>query len=310
MEEFKMNAKKWLYSGLAVTILSLPVFTLTDGAMAKEQPNKIVQNVKQEKAITEKQVVALVSKWKKSESYVQSGGNYKDGEYKSFQYENMSYRYLSSDIGTKKKLLKYLTNTLTRSQANQFIEERGLIEHKGKMAQPEADGGSLLQWDKAKAIFLEKNDKKRTYKLEVPVGELKETEAFHTEVIYLQGKGWKISERPYMPVNLDIPGNINPAFIFFKFLLVDHKQAAEQFLYGDFNTEAFKKGIKKIEIKTLEERARSKTQVEFVVSFHAELEKSYKGQLKNGQNKMYFLIENIGEMEFKIVSAGMEPHLD
>ncbi|WNS73781.1 DL-endopeptidase inhibitor IseA family protein [Bacillus sp. DTU_2020_1000418_1_SI_GHA_SEK_038] len=305
-----MRAKKWLYSGLAVTILSLPVFTLTDGVMAKEPPNKIVQNVKQEKKISEKQVVSLVSKWKKSETYVQSGGNYKEGEYKSFQYENMPYRYLSSDIGTKKKLLKYLTATLTRSQANLFIEERGIIEYKGKMAQPEADGGSLLHWDKAKAVFLEKDDKKRIYKLEVPVGETKETEVFHAEVIYLQGKGWKISERPYMPVNLDIPGNINPAFIFFKFLLVDHTQSAEQFLYGDFDTAAFKKGIKKIEMKKLEELARTKTQVEFVVSFHAELEKGYKGQLKNGENKMYFLIENTGEMEFKIVGAGMEQHLE
>lgn len=306
-----MRAKKWLYTGLAATLLSIPVFTLTDHAEAKDQSkNTITVNANQEKSMTEKQVVALISKWKKSESYIQSGGKYKEGEYKSFQYENLPYRYLSSDIGTKKKLMKYLTGTLTRSQANQFIEERGIIEHKGKMAQPEADGGSLLQWDKAKAVYLKTENKSRLYKLTVPVGESKELETFHAEVLYLQGKGWKISERPYMPVNLDVPGNINPAFIFFKFLLVDGKQAADQFLYGDFDIEQFKRGIKKLEFKSLNEMARTKSQVEFAVTFHAELDKAYNGSLKNGTNKMYFLIENTGEMEFKIVSAAMEPHLN
>ncbi|MBY0121375.1 IseA DL-endopeptidase inhibitor family protein [Bacillus sp. S/N-304-OC-R1] len=305
-----MKVKKWLYTGIAATLLSIPVFTLTDHAEAKDQSNNsIVVKPSQENSITEKQVVALVSKWKKNETYIQMGGKYKEGEYKSFQYENMPYRYLSSDIGTKKKLMKYLTGTLTRSQANQFIEERGIIEYKGKMAQPEADGGSLLQWDKAKAVYLKTENKSRMYKLVVPVGESKETQTFHTEVLYLQGKGWKISERPYMPVNLDIPGNINPAFIFFKYLLVDQKQAADQFLYGDFDIEQFKRGIKKVEFKSLDERARTKSQVEFSVTFTTELDKGYKGSLKNGTNKMYFLIENTGEMEFKIVSASMEPNL-
>ncbi|KAB2338096.1 hypothetical protein F7731_00530 [Cytobacillus depressus] len=305
-----MNTKKWLLTGVAVTMLSLPVFALGEAVSAKELPKQIGQSVNQEKTISEKQVAALVIKWKKSESYVQRGGDYKEGEYQSFQYKNKPYRYLASDLDTKKELMEYLTLTLTQSQAKLFIKERQIIEYKGKMAQPEADGGSILQWDKAKAAFVKKEGWNRTYKLEVPVGETKDKDIFLVDVLYLQGKGWKISERPYQDVNLDIPGNVNPAFIFLKYLLVDYKQAENQFLNRDFDVIAFRKGIKKLEIRSVKERARTKTKVEFEGTFYVELEKGYKGQLKKGNNKMYFLIENTGDMEFKIVSAEMEPQLE
>ncbi|MBU8878032.1 IseA DL-endopeptidase inhibitor family protein [Bacillus sp. FJAT-29790] len=304
-----MKAKKWVIAGLAVTTLNVPLLFQNEYAQATEQPGKIVLNEKEHNKINEAQVVSLASKWKQSESYVQRGGNYKKGEYETFNYEGKTYRYLSGDIGTKKKLMKYLTGTLTKSQARQFIANREIIEYKGKMAQPEADGGSLLQWNLAKASFIKEEGKNSIYKLDVPVGETTETEAFKIEVRYVPGIGWRITEVPYRDINLDIPFNINPVFIFFNYLLIDHETSKEQFIFSDFDTEAFKRGIKKLEVRTMEEHARTKTQVEYISTFYVELENGYKGELKKGNNQMYFLIENTGEMEFKIVSAGAHPHI-
>ena len=48
--------------------------------------------------------------------------------------------------------------------------------------------------------------------------------------------------------------------------------------------------------------------VEYAVTFHADLAGNYKGSLKKGENRLYFLIENTGDMEFKIVSVKNTSH--
>ncbi|PLS16079.1 hypothetical protein CVD28_18715 [Bacillus sp. M6-12] len=254
------------------------------------------------------QAVYLAAEWAKATSYIQAGGANKPGEYKTFLYNGKTYRYLSGDIDTKKEMMGYLMNTMTNLAAEQFLKKSGIIEYKGKLAQPEADGGSLLQWNLAapKLVKTEKNTK--VYRMTVPVGETGEKAVFITEFQYVSSSGWRISKEPYR--DLDIPGNINPAFIFFKYLLVDSKVSQDQFLDpASFNVEQFKTGIKKLEIRALNERARNRLQVEYTAAFYVELESGYKGSLKNGINQMYFTVQPAGEMQFKIAAAGDKPYL-
>lgn len=267
---------------------------------------KISKEPKQEKstAITEKLAVELAAKFEATILNVQAGGDYVTGEYKTFPLNGVTYRYLSSKIDTKTKLMNYLTQSMTASVAEQYIKDSGIIEYKGKLAQVEADGGSLLEWKKATAEFL-KSDKDTTfYRINVPLGETKERYMYIVEYQLVDKVGWRVSKKPYMDLN--IPGNTNPVSILFNYLLIDSKVAQNQFLpYSSFNVSEFKKGIKKLELTSLKEIGRNSAQVEFIAYINVELENNYYGPLMSGENKMYFTIQPTGYMEFKIDQVGI-----
>lgn len=267
---------------------------------------KISKEPKQEKstAISAKIAIEMAAKFKTTSSYVQAGGEYGPGEYRTFFFKGNTYRYLSSKIDTKSKLISYLTQSMTQSAAEQFIKDRGIIEYNGKLAQIEADGGSLEEWTKASAEFI-KTDKNTTlYRVTVPFGEMKEKQMYIVEYQYVEKAGWRVSKEPYW--DFDIPGNINPISIFFNYLLVDSKVAQNQFLpYSSFNVAEFKKGIKNVEFIKLSEVGRNGSQVEYMASINVELENYYFGPLMNGENKMYFTVQPTGYMEFKIDQVGI-----
>jgi iseA protein len=253
--------------------------------------------------LTDKITIELASNLAQAVSFVQAGGSYQNGEYKTFAYNGKTYRYLSSQIDTKKELLNYLKNSLTHSAAEHFIRSKGIIEYKGKLAQVEADGGSILQWQKATTQFLKNDKHTEVYLISVPVGSTTEKQDFLVEYQYVEKVGWRISKEPYW--NLDVPGNVNPAYNFFRHLLVDTKATQDLFLNPtSFNVEEFKKGIKKVEFVDMKEIDRNKSNVDFIVIFNAELDSTYRGSLVNGVNHMYFSIQPTGYMDFKIVKIG------
>lgn len=255
-------------------------------------------------ALTAERVVELVTLFAATESYVQAGGHYRDGEYKTFIYNEKTYRYLSSDIDTKSELLHYLTKSMTLSTAEQLIKNYGIIEYKGKLAQIEADGGSVLQWQKSKVEFIKNDNKTSFYRVTVPARNTAEKQMYIVELQDVTKSGWRISKKPYL--DLDIPGNINPAYLFINYLLVDSKVAKEQFVsHSTFNVDEFKKGIQKVEYIQLKEIARNQSQVEFVLQVRVELAPTYKGALKQGVNTMYFSVVPTGYMEFKIDEIGV-----
>jgi hypothetical protein len=301
----KMKVRALLIKGLAVAMLGISAFPAQE-SFAKEDP-KVVETSIVKKKITHKEIGIMANEWVKKQTYVQSGGHYEDGEYRSFEYKGSYYRYLSKDIDTKKELMAYLKESITPAYANRFIKEKGIIEHKGKMAQPEADGGSLLQWDQAIVKFDGGNGKERDYTLLVPVGETEELTAYKLSALRMSKHGWKISKLDYShTVDLNIPGNINPAFVFFKYLLVDSSVSEDQLIKKSLlNVEKFKKGIKNVEIHNMEEGKRNNDQVEFKITIQAELDKNYKGKLKSGLNQLTFTIQNTGEMEYKILDIKM-----
>jgi hypothetical protein len=299
-----MNTKKLLITGLSIAMLSTPFFLNTESVMAKEQDNKITHIANFPNKITKKQIVKLAAQWAKTESYIQSGGNYKEGEYRTFTHKGTTYRYLSNDIDTKKELFNLVNKMLTPAETLKWFKKSNIIVYKGKTAQPEADGGSLLEWEKAKVEYVNTAKKTMFYRLIIPIGDTGTKEMRIVE-IQKDKSTLKISKIPY----LDIPFNINPAFIFFNYLLIDHNVSQKQLLNVDLKAEEFKKGIVKLEIHELKEVAKNKSQVEYMAKFYVELEKGYKGSLKNGLNQMFCLIQQTDEMEYKIVSIGTTPHI-
>jgi hypothetical protein len=127
--------------------------------------------------------------------------------------------------------MNYLTKTLTEKAAENFIKAQGLIVHKGKLAQLEADGGSLLAWGEAEAELVRNDNQSTVYRLFVPVGETGERQVFLAEYQNVKSIGWRISKEPTL--DLDIPFNINPAFVFFHYLLVDAEVSKDQFINRD-----------------------------------------------------------------------------
>lgn len=302
-----MNTKKiLLLTGLSVALFSSPFTMNTESALAYNLSGKPAVQINKIAPLSEEKVVSLAAQWASTSSYIQRGGDYKEGEYKTFTYKGRTYRYLSSDIDTKKELYHYIRKTLTPKETAEWFKNTEIIEYKGKMAQLEADGGSILDWKKATAEYVKTEKKTKFYRLFIPIGETGKKEM---QIIGIEQERtkWKVAKMPYL--DLDIPGNINPAFIFFNFLLKDDTTSQNQLIVEDFDLKEFKKGVKKVEIKNLEEVARNAAQVEYSVTFHTDLEKGYKGCLKNGLNKMYFLIQQTDEMEFKVVSLGFQPHI-
>lgn len=302
-----MSSKRFLIAGVAAVVIGIPLYQ-ADALFAKVEPKTAHTGVNAE--MTEKEVIKNINDWVKKQNYIQSGGSYGEGEYISFPYKGTTYRYLSKDIDTKSELMAYLKQSVTAEYAREFIKEKGIIEHKGKLAQVEADGGSILQWENAIAQLEGTEGKVQNYKLMVPVGDTGDIE-IHRASLVDENKGWKVSKLEFSHiVDLNVPFNINPAFIFFKYLLIDASESEAQFIRrGIMDVDAFKQGITKVEVRNMEEQGRLNDQVEFKLSFDVELKKDYAGSLKEGRNVMYFLIENTGEMEYKIVKAGMDSHL-
>lgn len=127
--------------------------------------------------------------------YAISGGN-TVGE--SFQRNGTSYRYLSEDIGTKSKLISYLTQAYTKQASEQFVS-KFFVEINGKLAQLDADGGNLLAFNRATAKMVTMTPVKRSYLLTVPYpAETKKANEKITVNFEKVGSYWKISSAPHV----------------------------------------------------------------------------------------------------------------
>ncbi|MFI2856398.1 DL-endopeptidase inhibitor IseA family protein [Paenibacillus sp. JSM ZJ436] len=106
------------------------------------------------------------------------------------------YRWMGKDLDTIAELNAFLVQVFTPEQSKSFIDGQlkagALVEINGRLAQPNADGGSRLMWSKAKATLLKDGKTDKVFSFSVPVGE-KETE---TVVIAftLTAQGWKVNE--------------------------------------------------------------------------------------------------------------------
>ncbi|ADM68779.1 DL-endopeptidase inhibitor IseA family protein [Paenibacillus polymyxa] len=139
--------------------------------------------------------VQLVLEAQSRYQYAISGGS-PVGE--SFQLNGKSYRYLSEDIGTKTKLISYLTQAYTKQASEQFVG-KFFVEVNGRLAQLNADGGNLLEFSRATAKMVTMTPVKRSYLLTVPYpAETKQANEKITVNFEKIGSYWKISSAPHV----------------------------------------------------------------------------------------------------------------
>ncbi len=150
-------------------------------------------------AISEQEVVRLAGEAQKHYWHVAAGGNYEEEVIKTFPVEgrDSEYRWMGSDLNTKEKYIAYLEEVYTPEQAEAFwkrqTESGAIVEIDGKLAQINADGGSLRFWGESKAKLIRDGVGQKTYRLTVPFGE-DEYEEKEVKLRFVEGKGWRIDQ--------------------------------------------------------------------------------------------------------------------
>ncbi|SOC40041.1 DL-endopeptidase inhibitor IseA family protein [Ureibacillus acetophenoni] len=140
---------------------------------------------------TSESAIKLVSDSRKAYWYVVSGGE-GTGEIKTFTKDELEYRYMAESLDTEAKLKAYLAQTYTPAQVEKMFKDLGFITHDGKLAQPNADGGSLLDFEKATAKLISNSTTVKKYELKVPLGETNEVQTMIAELRFVEGKGWRV----------------------------------------------------------------------------------------------------------------------
>lgn len=148
----------------------------------------------------ENAIVKLTANGIKAYWHIMTGGNPpEDGSpVQTFLVNGKDYRYLGTDLDTMEKLTGSLAPFFSKESIDAFIKKAGIIEQEGRMAQPNADGGSILQWDKATAELAKEADGMKQYEMKVPVGDGTNVqfEPVMVEVRDVKGVGWRIHTPP------------------------------------------------------------------------------------------------------------------
>ncbi|MFF5995348.1 DL-endopeptidase inhibitor IseA family protein [Lysinibacillus sp. KU-BSD001] len=141
--------------------------------------------------LTSEEALALFHRSQTSYWYVVSGG---EGKRDStiFTYNDQYYRYMAETLNTAEKLKAYLGAVYTEEQANHLIETLGIIEYKGVLIQPDADGGSLLDWGRTTIKELSSTGNVKSFEMTVPIGDSNEFAKYVGELHYIEGLGWRV----------------------------------------------------------------------------------------------------------------------
>jgi len=110
----------------------------------------------------------------------------------TFNYNGTEYRYFCSEFNTKNKLQKYMREVFTLNASEKGFKKYKFIEYKGKLAQPNADSGSLLEWDKSKVKLIYQRKNICLFEYTVPYGEPKMYEKRNITFVKVNNQ-WKIN---------------------------------------------------------------------------------------------------------------------
>ncbi|WLR52063.1 IseA DL-endopeptidase inhibitor family protein [Bacillus tianshenii] len=144
------------------------------------------------KGPSDAEITALLASANEHYYYVLSGGNLA-GKIEETAYNGTPYRYLGDDLSTLAKVQKYLEETFTPETANQILTELKIVEIASRAAQPNADGGSLLDWNRAKLDVISANETSIIYHATVPLGDTGESVEEEVTIQHLDGAGWRVS---------------------------------------------------------------------------------------------------------------------
>ncbi|WP_379157337.1 DL-endopeptidase inhibitor IseA family protein [Paenibacillus sp. sgz5001063] len=143
--------------------------------------------------LTVKSIIPLLVHAKAIYTYTNLGGATYQPEI--FQYKGTEYRYLSSDLGTKQKLMNYVKKAYTHNAAAFYVQTQ-FLEQNGRMAQMNVDVGNSLDYSKATARMLSKNAQTAVFELSVPsIGGTGSTEGVVVKLKKVNGY-WRIDMSP------------------------------------------------------------------------------------------------------------------
>lgn len=170
----------------AVTLMEEMIASVRPGATFSKHTNL-------DDALLVEKIVAA----RQAYSIVGMGGQELSGELETFLHNGTDYRYMGSDLATFEKLYVFLGETYTPEATATFVERAGIIEHDGRLAQPNADGGSLLNYAKASVLQVKDWGAEKQVDLEVPLGN---SLSFETIQVVFQKteQGWRIASSPGM----------------------------------------------------------------------------------------------------------------
>jgi hypothetical protein len=193
--------KKWMISSLALSIGlisaggataasplagSAAIKTVAASAPGKEGPATINN-------LTVNSIIPLVVHARAIYFYTNRGGNVFPLE--TFNYKAQEYRYLSSDLGTKAKLMNYIKKAYTHNAAAFYVQTQ-FFEHDGRMSQVNADLGNSSMYEKATARMISKNATTAEFELTVPYQNAQES----SKTVYVKLKKvegyWRIDMSP------------------------------------------------------------------------------------------------------------------
>jgi len=115
---------------------------------------------------------------------------------KPFTKDGLDYVFLEEDLDTEQKLFGYLQTEFTLEAAKTYLQQSGLIEVDGKLAKAIADGGSILNWEKAKVVSIKEDENNLNVLWLVPYGESYEVDMIETN-FKKEASGWKLNSNPF-----------------------------------------------------------------------------------------------------------------
>jgi hypothetical protein len=145
--------------------------------------------------ISEKDAIGLAGDAQKHFWVIANGGSgdHKEG---SFAFKESDYRWMATDLDTKIKFIEYIELLYTPEQAqaywNRQTDNGGIVEIEGKLAQPNADSGSMMGWDNASAKLMQEGKGIKTFQFSVPLYDNYEVKEI--KLRYVEEKGWRIDE--------------------------------------------------------------------------------------------------------------------
>ncbi|WP_187274000.1 DL-endopeptidase inhibitor IseA family protein [Paenibacillus sp. N3.4] len=147
--------------------------------------------------MNEKVVVQLIRAANNHYWHIANGGS-GVGRVENVNVEGQRYRWMGSDLETKEKYTAYLKEVTTPEQSAAYWQKEvangSIREINGKLAQPDADGGSLRDWNASKATLIKDGTTQKTYTLIVPLGDSGDHEVHEVTVKLVDGTGWRIDE--------------------------------------------------------------------------------------------------------------------
>ena len=139
-------------------------------------------------------ITKILEAYKKA-GYVGMGGEVGDEGIQSISINDLDYRYLGKDLDTMEKLSAYMGSSFTEEAIQSFIDTSRIVEHEGRLAQPNADGGSLLNYKRAFVSQMKDLGTEVQFDIKVPLGN---SLVFETVQIVFKKteEGWRISTNP------------------------------------------------------------------------------------------------------------------